>query len=201
MAAEPATPQVPELNLEPKRATMGESIASGLRGMVSGGLGMAIVGGAGAAILAGIAAMIPGGGELTLLGKALSAIPQLSGVGTLASIGAVAAAGAAALGAVGTALGGMAGIIKSREIGRTRIEEIAKLSFAQGVAVGHALEEQAQMIREEQTTKFADKVPQKKAAETSFVKAVGKEGTEEKSAQTRVEEQATAAIESARVLH
>ena len=150
---------IPQNPLDQKRASIGSSVVSGLGGMVSGGLGMALLGGTLAAMAAGVAALIPGGLE-TIQPVLQSAFPSLAAeatAGTVGAIGYAAAAGAIALGAVGTALGGVAGVIKSREIGRPRIEDIAKSAFAQGVAVGHALEVQEQLMAQE-STKFRDMV-------------------------------------------
>jgi hypothetical protein len=173
---------IPQIPVNQKRAGIGASVVSGIGGMISGGLGMALVGGALAAAVAGVAALIiPGGLEL-VQSTVKAAFPTLAAKATAGAAGAIgyaAAAGAIALGAIGTALGGIAGVIKSREIGRPSIEDIAKTAFAQGVAVGHAIEAQEQALAQEST---------------KFREMVGKPQPQQESFRERVEVQAAQAI-------
>lgn len=145
--------------LDQKRASIGSSVVSGIGGMISGGLGMALAGGTLAAMAAGVTMVIPGGAEAlqSILQTTFPSLAADATAGVTGAIGYAAAAGAIALGTVGTALGGVAGVIKSREIGRPRIEEIAQTAFAQGVAVGHAIEVQEQQMAQE-STRFRDMV-------------------------------------------
>lgn len=184
-----AIPQGPQVSTDQKRASLGSSIVSGLGGMISGGLGMALVGGALAAAVAGIATIPSGGLELvqsTVQAIFPTAAASIAEVGVAGAIGYAAAAGAIALGAIGTALGGVAGVIKSREIGRPRIEDIAQTAFAQGVAVGHALEVHEQMLAQE-NTKFRD--------------MVGKSQLQPENFRERVEVQAAQAVSTTGKLH
>lgn len=185
-----AIPQGPQVYTDQKRASLGSSIVSGLGGMISGGLGMALVGGALAAIAAGVTVMIPSSGLEFARTAVLSVFPTVattaSELAVPAVIGYAAAAGAIALGAIGTALGGVAGVIKSREIGRPRIEDIAQTAFAQGVAVGHALEVQEQLMAQE-NTKFRD--------------MVGKSQPQPENFRERVEVQAAQAVSTTGKLH
>lgn len=172
---------IPQIPVNQKRAGIGASVVSGIGGMISGGLGMALVGGALAAAVAGVAALVPGGLEL-VQSTVKAAFPTLATEATAGAAGAIgyaAAAGAIALGAIGTALGGIAGVIKSREIGRPSIEDIAKTAFAQGVAVGHAIEAQEQALAQEST---------------KFREMVGKPQPQQESFRERVEVQAAQAI-------
>ena len=71
--------------------------------------------------------------------------------------------GAATLGLIGAAAGTITGVVKSREVpqpGMENVANIAKVSFAQGVAVGHSIEQAAH----QGTTKHQDKITTERAA-------------------------------------
>ena len=97
-------------------------------------------------------------GVLTNLGVPIT----LGGfVGAAASLGA--GLGALVVGLVGAAAGTITGVVKSREVpqpGMENVANIAKVSFAQGVAVGHSIEQAAH----QGTTKHQDKITTERAA-------------------------------------
>lgn len=159
--------ELPEL---PKKPSFFSSVASGIGGFFKGALSGGAIGIIGGSLLAlaavGIAAVA--GAPVMATATAIGATMGIEvGIGTV--IGAVAAAGAVvggtSMAAVGAAAGTMTGVVRSREEGQPKAEDIvnvAKISFAQGVAVGHNIEHSAQVQHGQ--TKHADKITTERAA-------------------------------------
>jgi len=137
------------------------SVISGIGGMIRGGLGSAVLGGLLTAVAASAVVLITNDAA-SLSGIVSSAFPALATqaptLGAAAAIGYTSLAGAITLGAIGTALGGIAGVVESRQAPLPS-SEAEKMAFAQGVAVGHALEEQQQQLQQQpQSSKFRQMV-------------------------------------------
>jgi hypothetical protein len=148
-----------------RRPSFLSSMTSGIGGFFKGMLSGGVIGAVGGALLA-LAAL--GITAVTGVDVLDAAVPLLGDVGIGAVIGATAATGAAiggsALATVGAAAGTVTGVVKSREEGLPRAEDIvnvAKISFAQGVAVGHNIEHSA---HQQQAGKHAEKVTAERAA-------------------------------------
>jgi hypothetical protein len=181
--------ELPEL---PKKPSFISSVASGIGGFIKGALSGGVMGALGGAAIAAIAvgvAAIAGvpilaatataaaaAGTTTATVAGFSSVAALLGIeATALTAGAVvgsaaltgAAVGGAALATVGAGAGTLTGVIKSREEGQPKAEDIvnvAKISFAQGVAVGHNIEHSAQVQHGHAATKHADKVTTERAA-------------------------------------
>lgn len=121
----------------PQKASFFSSVMGGIGGYFKGMLAGGVVGAAGGAL---VGAVIAG---FTLL---------TGGVGTLgvaaAVVGAQALSGAliggSALASIGAIAGAITGVVKTREANQPTAQDVvnvAKISFAQGVAVGHHLEQ------------------------------------------------------------
>jgi|GEM_PF-4795429 len=147
--AEPTKEQPAEL---PKRPSFIGSVMSGIGGWIKGALSGGLVGALGGALVGAIVggvglALATGAAPLTLAAGAIA-------VGLSAATGA--GIGAAALGAVGAVAGTVTGVVRSREAGQPSAEDVvnvAKISFAQGVAVGHNIEHAAHTQGNKHTTK------------------------------------------------
>lgn len=145
----------------PKKATFVQSVMAGIGGWVKGALSGGIVGAIGGALVGALV-----GGALLAAGTvALPATGALAAgaaiVGLTAAKGA--AVGAAALGSIGATAGTITGVMRSREIGQPSAEDVvnvAKISFAQGVAVGHNIEHAAHT-----SGKHAERVTADRAAQ------------------------------------
>lgn len=159
--------QLPEL---PKKPSFISSVASGIGGFIKGALSGGIMGALGGALV-GLAAV--GIAAIVIPTAPIAAAAGFLGLAADATVGAVlgsaaltgAAVGGAALATVGAGAGTMTGVIRSREEGQPKAEDIvnvAKISFAQGVAVGHNIEHSAQV--QHGHTKHADKVTNERAA-------------------------------------
>lgn len=140
----------------PKKPSFAGSVMAGIGGWIKGALSGGIVG----AIAGAVVGAVVGG-----IGLAIAANPVTLAAGALA-VGATALTGAgigaAALGSIGSVAGTVTGVVKSREVGQPTAEDVvnvAKISFAQGVAVGHNIEHAAHT-----QGKHADKVTSERAA-------------------------------------
>jgi hypothetical protein len=124
------------------------SVMSGIGGYIKGALTGVTVGG------------LTGAGIGALVGIATG------GVGAAAALGA--ALGASLLGTIGATAGTMTAIVRNREAAQPSADDVvkvAKISFAQGVAVGHNLEQAAgQQAEMAETSKWRDKYAQEQAA-------------------------------------
>ena len=143
----------------PKKPSFFSSVASGIGGFVKGALSGGIMGIIGGALVGAAVAAI---GFIAAPAVGLTTAAIATAIGAEAAIGAV--LGGAALATIGAAAGTMTGVIKSREEGQPRAEDIvnvAKISFAQGVAVGHNIEHSA---HQQHASKHADKVTTERAA-------------------------------------
>ncbi len=153
----------------PKKPSFFSSVASGIGGFVKGALSGGIMGVIGGSLIALAAVGIAAVAGVPMLGVgSVAAFLATEAATTGAVVGAAAitgaAVGGAALATIGAGAGTITGVIKSREEGQPKAEDIvnvAKISFAQGVAVGHNIEHSA---HQQHATKHADKVTTERAA-------------------------------------
>lgn len=113
----------------------------GIKGSVKGGLAGAVIGAIGGAVVGSIIALATGG-TAALVGGLIAGMK----------------AGAAIVSSLGITAGAVTGVVQSREEGQVSAQDIvtvAKMSFAQGVAM-------APEVHKEQT-KFRDMVAQQRA--------------------------------------
>lgn len=119
-----------------KKPSFVSSVMSGLGGYVKGAITAGLAGGAGGAVIGAVIAGITlaTGGAATVAAGALAvAGGALIGAGI----------GAAVLAPLGAVAGLVTGVVKSREAGQPSAQDIvnvAKVSFAQGMQVGHQIE-------------------------------------------------------------
>jgi len=135
----------------PKPTSFFSSVMSGIAGYVKGALAGGVVGAIGGAVV----------------GAAIGAFTIATGgtfLAALATVGTAAAVGGVSLASIGSIAGAMTGVVKSREAGQpsaSDVVNVAKISFAQGVAVGHNIEHSA---NQQQSTTHRDRVTQERAA-------------------------------------
>ncbi len=145
--------------MEEKKSFL-DSTTDGMWGFIKGALTGGVIGALAGAAIAGIAALVfPGVGEV--LGAAITGqAATLSKVGVTLVGGLV---GASTFGAIGGYSGMATEVIRGREstqISGQDVANVAKISYAQGMMVGHNI---AQEQQAEVTTKFRDKVAQQRA--------------------------------------
>ena len=129
----------------PKKASFLGSVASGITGWAKG--------------------LLAGGSVGAIAGTAVAAVVDLFTTGgvTIASALAGMGLGAVTLGTIGSTAGMMTGVVRSREAAQPSAEDVlnvAKISFTQGIAVGHEIG-QAQQI-EVADTKWRKKIDQER---------------------------------------
>jgi hypothetical protein len=120
----------------PKKASFFSSVMSGIGGYFKGMLAGGVVGAVGGALVGAVIAGI----TLATGGVATAGIAAAL-IGGQALTGAL--IGGSALASIGAIAGAITGVVKSREANQPTAEDVvnvAKISFAQGVAVGHNLE-------------------------------------------------------------
>lgn len=157
--------------MEEKKSFLG-SVMDGIGGFIKGAFTGGAIGAIGGAAIAAVGALVFPGAAETLLtaitastgagaAVATNAIANVGIVGLSTITGAV--AGASTFGAVGGYSGMATEVIRGREAGQVSGEDVAnvaKISYAQGVMVGHNI---AQEQQAEVSTKFRDKVMQQRA--------------------------------------
>ena len=129
------------------------STVSGITGFVKGALAGGGIGGIGGALV---------GALMVAVSAAIFSNP-LTWLAVGAGAAASAGIGASALGAIGAAAGTITGVMRSREANQPSAQDmvnIAKISFAQGVSVGHNIEHAAQV---QHGTKHRDEVKTQRA--------------------------------------
>jgi len=126
---------LPPLDETIKRPSFFSSVRSGITGFVKGSIAGGLLG-----IISGV-----------LVGAAIAAISLATvanPIGFVAAMGMGAYIGGTSLAFIGAAAGTMTGVVRSREAGQPTANDVvnvAKISFAQGVAVGHNIEHSQQM--------------------------------------------------------
>ncbi len=128
-----------------------KSVASGIGGWIRGALTGGVAGGLAGAVIGGIVALATG--DIAALGMGAAI-----GGGTLASIGATA--------------GIITGVVKSREAGQPSAEDVvnvAKITFAQGVATGQAMVMEEAQQQMQAATKFQDRLAAERAAKAQGI--------------------------------
>jgi hypothetical protein len=139
------------------------SMMSGIKGWVKGAIAGGVIGLIAGAVIGGVVALINpvAGAEVFALTTAETAS---LGAATITVIG-TALAGASALGSLGGLAGAMTEVVRSREAAQPSAQDIvgvAKMSFAQGVAVGHNIAQQQQ--QEQAGPSFVERENQRRAA-------------------------------------
>lgn len=127
-----------------------QSVASGIKGFIKGGL-------AGAAVGIAVGGVVGAAAGLLLSGLSL----------VLPAIGLGAYFGGAILGSIGALAGLTTEVVRSRESASPSANDIvnvAKVSYAQGIATGHGL---AQEQQAGQSTQWQDRENQRRAANQS----------------------------------
>ena len=151
--------------MEEKKPSFFSSTMDGIQGTIKGTLAGGAVGAVAGAAVAAIGALVfPGAAEAlasTLTASGIDLAGTLGAIGTATAVGAT--AGAATLGSVGASAGMVTEIVRGREetqISGEDVANVAKISYAQGISVGHAI---AQEQQAEVSTKFRDKIAQQRA--------------------------------------
>lgn len=125
------------------------SVVSGAKGWVKGLLAGGVVG------------VVTGG----LVGVVVGVATGGFGIAALGAAGVGAYVGGSILGSIGSLAGTVTEVVRSREAGQPSANDIlnvAKVSYAQGIATGHALSQQQQ--QEAEQTAFRDRIIKERAA-------------------------------------
>lgn len=142
------------------------SMLSGIRGYAKGFFAGGAIGAITGAVIGGVVALFSPDAGLAI-GKAVFDL------GTTSGLLAGAAGGAAIIGTGLASIGSLAGmateVVRSREAGQPTAQDVvnvAKISFAQGVGVGHQVSQAEQQAAQQETgTAWRDKIEKARAAQ------------------------------------
>jgi hypothetical protein len=122
------------------------SMISGIAGYAKGAIAGGLVGALAGAAIGGVIALFSPEAGIEIFKAIATAGTQVPALGATA-IGAIGGAlsGGAVLASIGAFTGAITGVVKSREVAQQdlqQVADIAKASFAQGMAMGQELEQQ-----------------------------------------------------------
>ena len=129
-------------------ASMISGVNGWVKGLIAGGLIGAVMGAAIGAVVALVTGSFEGGIKAAEIGAAALNTAGMS---------------AAFMGSIGSLAGTVTEVVRSREAAMPSgndIVNVAKISYAQGIATGHAISQQQEAVEQ---TKWRDKVSQERA--------------------------------------
>jgi hypothetical protein len=148
-----------------KKPSFFRSVMSGIAGYAKGALAGGLVGVIAGGLIGAIAGVfIPGAGEAIAAAIGLNTGTAIGGAAALAGAAGGAGIGGSILASVGSLAGAVTGVVKSREAATPSAQDVvnvAKISFTQGVAVGH------QVGQEEASSKWRDRIAQQRGAQVT----------------------------------